>query len=181
MPGKTALLLLPLLVIGYLPGQTINVNPSPTEVASAITDTVTGADLAGLRVTATYGEAAPLVIPMLWTATGPTSGSASESGPPGLPPAVSLSLTGDASGSLAWNYTSILLGSLISLELDGRAAGIYFDRTHSGPGTPGSGAGRDIVFSSLVPAGIESSFVITYSMRLPWMELPRKMTSTRGC
>jgi hypothetical protein len=34
---------------------------------------------------------------------------------------------------------------------------------HSGPGTPGSGPGNDIVFSPLSPAGIESSFIVTYS------------------
>jgi hypothetical protein len=34
---------------------------------------------------------------------------------------------------------------------------------HSGPGTPGSGPGNDIVFSALRPAGIESSIIVTYS------------------
>lgn len=164
MVKNTALLLLPLLITAHLTAETIRVDPNPTVTANAITDTVTGADLAGLLVTATFGEpTGPLVIPMIWAATGPTSGSASESGPPGSPPLVALSLTGDASGSLAWNYTSILLGPLISLELDGGAAGIYFDRTHSGAGTPGSGPGNDIVFSPLIPAGIESSIIVTYS------------------
>jgi hypothetical protein len=163
MRHRTALLLLPLRATAYLAAETIKVNPNPTVTANAITDTVTGADLTGLIVTATFGEGSgPLIIPMIWAATGPTSGSAS-GGPTDLPSAVSISVTGDANGSLAWNYTSILLGPLISLEFDGRAAGVYFDRTHSSTGTLGSGPGKDLVFSPLFPAGIESSIVVTYS------------------
>lgn len=136
---------------------TIVTNPNPIVTANAITANVTGADLAGLSVTATFGEASgPLVFPMTWTSTGPGSGSASQS-------VVAVSLAGNASSSLAWHYTSVLLGPLLSLDFDGTAAGIYFDRAHSDTGTPGSGAGADIAFGSLFPQGVDSGIVVTYS------------------
>jgi hypothetical protein len=168
MLHKIGLLLLPPLVTAYLAAETIIINPNPTVTATEITDKVTGADLTGLRVTATFAEYdGPLVFHMIWAATGPTSGSASiiDSFDNHHFTVVSLSLTGDASGSFAWNYRSSVLGPLMSLELDGRAAGIYFDRMHPGPGTPGSGAGNDIdiVFQGLLPPGIESNFIATYS------------------
>jgi hypothetical protein len=45
--------------------------------------------------------------------------------------------------------------------LDGAAAGIYLDRAHSGPGTPGSGSGADIVFSVNGGRPSRSLFMIT--------------------
>lgn len=146
-----------LLVTAHLSAETIVVNPNPIVTANAISDNLTGSDLTGLVVVATFGEyTGPLVIPLTWTATGPMSGSA-------ISPTVDVSVTGDASGNLAWQYSSIILGPLISLEFDGTAAGVYFDRAHSGPGTPGSGPGADIVFGPLIPNGIEASIVATYS------------------
>jgi hypothetical protein len=151
-----------LLIAFHVCAETIVVNPNPVVTANAISSNVSGADLTGLVVIATFGEgSAPLVLPMTWVATGPTSGSASVSSSNRVNLAVSVD--GDASATLAWHYDSDLLGPLISLEFDGTAAGIYFDRAHSGPGTPGTGAGADIVFGPLFPNGIDSSIVVTYS------------------
>jgi hypothetical protein len=175
MHQKISFLLLVLFCTSCLGAETIIVNPFPIVTANAISDNVTGADLTGLIVTATFGEASgPFVIPMTWVGTGPTSGSASASGLAGSPPIVALSLTGNASGTLAWHYTSSVLGPLISLELNGSAAGIYFDRAHSGPGTPGSGPGADIAFGPLIPPGIESSIVVTYSQAVSLNGAPPK-------
>ena len=137
---------------------TIVVNPNPTIIATSVTSSVTGADMAGLIVTATYNfPDGPQPVTLIWNANGPDSGAA------GTPPGTSLSVNGSASAVLAWHYSSTLLSPLISLELDGAAAGIYFDRAHSGPGTPGSGSGADISFSQLIPNGVESDIVATYS------------------
>ncbi len=150
--------LLCLLITADLSAETIVVNPNPIVTANAISDSLTGSDLTGLVVVGVFGEGSgPLVIPLTWTATGPTSGSAS------ISPGFAVSVTGDASGNLAWHYSSNLLGPLISLEFDGTGAGVYFDRAHSGPGTPGSGHGADIVFGPLFPNGIDTSVVATYS------------------
>jgi len=148
-----------LLLTAPLVAANIVVNPNPIVAANSITASVTGADMAGLIVTATFAEPqGPTVFQMTWAATGPASGSASSGG------VVSVSLNGNASGSLAWNFGSGLLSPLLSLEFDGTAAGIYFDRAHSGPGTPGSGPGGDIVFGPpIFPPGIDASFTVTYS------------------
>jgi len=153
-----------------LTAATIVVDPNPIVTASSITSNVNGADLAGLLVTATYLEpsstppfgSVPVAIPMTWVATGPASGAATASGPAG--PIVSVSVIGSASGNLAWSYQTTVLSPPLSLVLDGTAAGIYFDRAHTGPSTPGSGTGADIVFGPpLFPPGSDASFVVTYS------------------
>lgn len=158
---RSGALLLFLLMAADLSAETILVNPNPIATANAISSEVNGADLAGLNVTATFGEASgPLVFPMTWAATGPGSGAASASTANHLN--LSISVAGNAGASLAWQYTSNLLGPLLSLELDGTNAGIYFDRAHSGAGTPGSGPGADIAFAPLFPSG-SSGIVATYS------------------
>lgn len=152
-----------------LTAATIVIDPNPIVTASSITSNVTGADLAGLLVTATYLEpsdsppfTAPVAIPMTWVATGPSSGAATSTAL-GLP-AVSLSVNGDASGNLAWSYQADILSPPFSLVLDGTAGGIYFDAAHTGPGTPGSGPGANIVFGPpLSPPGSDASFVVTYA------------------
>ncbi|HTU47381.1 MAG TPA: PEP-CTERM sorting domain-containing protein [Bryobacteraceae bacterium] len=155
-----------LLVTAHLSAETIVVNPNPIVTANAISDNVTGSDLTGLVVVATFAEGTgTLVIPMTWTATGPISGSASG-------PGLAVSVTGDASGNLAWQYSSTILGPPISLEFDGTAAGVYFDRAHAGPGTPGSGPGADIVFGPLFPNGIDASIVVTYSSAVALAGMP---------
>ena len=132
-------------------------------VANSITDNVTGADMTGLIATETYdGPLHPLTFTSVWTATGPTSGAASASY--ARLTAVSISVSGSASNSLAWQYSSDLLSPLNSIELDGSAAGIYFDKAHSTPSTPGSGPGADVAFSPNLfnPDGL-AGIVVTYS------------------
>jgi hypothetical protein len=162
------------------PAATILVNPNPPVFASVINSQVTGADLAGLVMTATYnGPVSPIVITSVWTPTGLTSGAAGNS-------AVSVSVAGNASDSLAWHYSSTFLSPLVSLDLDGSDAGIYFDRAHSGQGTPGSGPGADISFGPLFPPGIDSQFVVTYSRAVslngapPQNDLYAKLTINFG-
>jgi hypothetical protein len=144
---------------------TIVVNPNPPVIAHSITDIVTGADMTGLIVTASYNTPppTPTTVTAVWAPTGLTSGAASVI-MPSAGAILTVSVTGSASGTLAWQYTSLFLSPLISLTLDGSAAGIYFDRAHAGPGTPGSGTGADISFGPLLPNNsIESSVVVTYS------------------
>jgi hypothetical protein len=147
---------------------TIVVNPNPPVIANSITSSVTGAAMTGLIVRPIYKSSAipPLDLTAVWAPTGPTSGTASGIYPPlqFFGPAFTLSITGNASGTLAWQYTSTLLSPLISLTLDGSAAGIYFDRAHSGSGTPGSGPGADISFGPLFGlVNVDDFIVVTYS------------------
>jgi hypothetical protein len=148
---RKMLCLLPgLLLTAHLSAATIVVDPNPTVTAHSILDSITGADMAGLIITASYGSVSgPIIDRMVWQPSGT--------------PAVSVSLSGDTSGSLAWHYSSIILGPLLSLEFDGTAVGVYFDRTNPNPGTAGSGPGEDISFGALIPNGIDTSFVVTYS------------------
>lgn len=144
---------------------TVLVNPNPIVIANSVTDIVSGADMTGLIVTASYNTPppTPTTVTAVWAPTGPTSGAASVVVAP-FGPILTVSVTGSASGTLAWQYTSMFLSPLISLTLDGSAAGIYFDRAHSGPGTPGSGTGADISFGPLLPDNsIENFVVVTYS------------------
>ena len=154
-----------LLMVAHLASAaTIIVDPNPIVEAGSITSNVTGANMAGLTVTATYASPmAPFSFTAIWQATGPNSGGVAGPSPFPDEPAFTVSLTGNTIDSLAWKYTSTVLSPLLSLEFDGSDAGIYFDRSHTGPGTPGSGPGNDIMFGPLSPAGIDSSFVVTYS------------------
>lgn len=148
---KFRCLVLYLLVTAAVPGATIVADPNPIVSTNAVKDAITGADMAGLIVTATYTLVGGSTIThtMTWVATGPTSGRAAF--PLGPNFAISVSLTGDTSGNLAWQYSTIFLDPLLSLTFDGTAAGIYFDRTLPDPGTPGSGPGADIVFGPFIP------------------------------
>jgi hypothetical protein len=149
--------LLCFLVTPVLPAVTIITNPNPTLTVNAVTSSVTGADLRGLQVTATYAQpSAPIVVPLTWTATGPTSGQAGQA-------TVSVSITGNASAPLAWQYRSQFLSPLLSLTFDGSSAGIFFDRSIPGSNTPGSGPGADVTFGPLMPSGIDSRITATYS------------------
>lgn len=163
-PGNPYILLLVLLLGAHVHAATIIVNPNTVVSVNAIVDSLTGSDMTGLIATAEYaGPSSPIVVPMTWEATGPVSGAASSSPAPGETPTVSISLSGDTSGNLAWNYSSLFLSPLLSLQFDGTAAGVYFDRANPNPGTPGSGPGNDIAFGPLFPPGVDSGIVVTYS------------------
>jgi len=119
-------------------------------VAGNIIDRITGADMAGMQVTAHF---AGFNVTTTWQATGPTSGATAAN------PLFSLSLAGNTDGVLAWQYTPLLPLTLVSLVLNGAGAGVYFDRTNPSFGVPGSGPGIDMAFSALTPAGINVSVV----------------------
>jgi len=145
-------LMLALMVLwpaGLSAGQ-IEVLPYPQVTAPyGIRDIITGADMAGLVVRAAYGgwsEAPDFILTLTWAATGPTSGAASYTLPGFDSPGFFLSLDGETSRGLAWQYRSMYLTPLLSIELDGTFAGVYFDRSSPNPGTPGSGPGADITF-----------------------------------
>jgi hypothetical protein len=110
--------------------------------AANIVDPITGADMAGMQVTAVF---AGFSITTTWQATGPASGTTAAN------PLFSLSLTGNTDGTLAWQYTPLLSLTLVSLVLDGTSAGVHFDRTNPSFGVPGSGPGIDMAFSTLPP------------------------------
>ena len=147
-------LVLYFLVTAVVSAATIVVDPNPTISTPAVKDTITGADMAGLIVTATYNTPdIPTTVTGTWMATGPTSGQAT-------PAATVVSLTGDTSGNLSWQFSSSFLSPLLSLTFDGTAAGIYFDRTLPNPGTTGSGPGGDIAFGTLLSP---PTITVTYS------------------
>jgi hypothetical protein len=153
-----------LLCPAVLTAATITVQPDPPVNVGGIEDAITGADMAGLIVTATYRGPSGLTSGSAsWLPTGPTSGAAISAGDPSSPPAWSVSLTGDTNDSFAWHYSATLLGLLVSLEFDGTTAGLVFDRSAPGPGSPGSGPGTDIVFGALQPAGADAATVVTYA------------------
>lgn len=144
MPAPLQSVLL-VFVAAVLPAATILVSPGPGTSAPSIIDSITGADMAGLIVTETYfypptPVSSNVTVSAVWAATGPVSGGANPSGP--------LTLTGPTNGQFAWSYTYTRLSTLLSLELDGTNAGIYFDRTDPNPGTPGSGPGIDLTLGS---------------------------------
>lgn len=116
--------------------------------ASNIVDQITGADMAGMQVTALF---AGFSVSAVWQATGPTSGAVAAN------PVFSLSLSGNTDGNMAWQYTSLFPLTLTTLVLDGRAAGVFFDRTNPSFGVPGSGPGIDMAFSALSPPSINVS------------------------
>ncbi len=125
--------------------------------ATNIVDPMTGADLAGLQVTGNY---IGFSVSATWQATGPASGEAAIPGGGG--PLFSLSLSGPTQAPLAWQYTSQFLTPLLSLVLDGSAAGIYFDRTNPNTGVPGSGPGADLVLSALLGVPPAAPITVTY-------------------
>jgi hypothetical protein len=181
-PGNPYILLLVLLLGAHVHAATIIVNPNTVVSVNAIVDSLTGSDMTGLIATAEYaGPSSPIVVPMTWEATGPVSGAASSSPAPGETPTVSISLSGDTSGNLAWNYSSLFLSPLLSLQFDGTAAGVYFDRANPNPGTPGSGPGTtspSVLF--LRPASIRASRLRTLA-RSQSMEIRHRTISTRNC
>ena len=150
-------ILLVLALSTQVPAATILVSPNPLVSVPGVVDTINGAAMAGLIVRATYATpAAPTTLVMVWAATGATSGAASTG-------TTTVSLTGDTSAALAWRYSSVFLSPLTSLDFDGTAAGVFFDRANPNPGTPGSGPGNDIAFGSLIPPGVDAAFTVTYS------------------
>jgi hypothetical protein len=98
----------------------------------------TGADMAGLNVTATFSNG--LSQSLAWAATGATSGGVTGTG-------WSLSLTGDSfGGSWLFDFTT-LDAQLTRLVLDGSTGLTVLDRSNPNPGTDGSANGADFTFA----------------------------------
>ena len=110
----------------------------------------TGADMAGMEVTAFFSAAPSETV--LWAASGADSGAATGTG-------WSLSQAGDTFAN-AWTlfYQGGNNGLLTGFRIDGFAAGpgevgVMFDRTFNGAdGTPGSFRGRDFEYAGAEPA-----------------------------
>ena len=146
-----------LLALSMLPAEAavfyLEAGNSPI-TATGIVDPMTGADLAGVQVTANY---VGFSVNATFQATGAASGEAAIPGFGG--PLFSLSVIGPTEAPLAWHYTSQFLSPLLSVVLDGTTAGVYFDRTNPNPGVAGSGPGADMVFS---PAAASANILVTY-------------------
>jgi hypothetical protein len=121
----------------------------PINVAGIIPNyTANGADLAGLLVTVTW-DFSPLTtdpgihsFTYTWVATGGGSGGI----PSGIPtfPLLILGLSG-TSATAGWMFNGLYADPVLSIMLDGTAAGILFDRALPSPGTPGTGTGNDAI------------------------------------
>lgn len=156
----------------------ITSHPTPSESVDRVGSGISGSDMAGMIVRATYRFGArpgcgdfpyptfcPTTFTAIWAASGVDSGMAAYSGDfPSPDPIWWVTVTGNTSEDFAWAYRSVLLSPLMSLELDGSAAGIYFDRASPDPGTAGSDSGRDAdirwIPSHAVPVG---DVVVTYA------------------
>lgn len=122
-------------------------SPLSAAVISAVNDSMTGADLAGLVMRVSYlNLGSPNTIyTCVWVATGPTSGQCNT-------PELTLlgttmyRLSGPTGALNAWQIGDVIpLSPIVSMEFDGSAAGVLFDRSSPNPGTSGSGAGLDFV------------------------------------
>lgn len=125
----------------------IGLTAAPVDVAGIVPNhTANGAELAGLLVTVTW-DFGPLTtnpgihsFTYTWVATGADSGGIFVTGP--VPPFPIMTLTGN-SATAAWRFTGLYADPVVSVMLDGTAAGILFDRALPDPGTPGTGTGND--------------------------------------
>jgi len=115
----------------------------------------TGADMDGMRVTATFSSGFSQTV--VWADTGATSGGVSGTG-------WGLSETGDTFSS-AWTFSftpGATLGQLASLVLDATGGGqiTVFDATDPSTGTPGSASGGDF---ALIGGCADCSATAVYS------------------
>lgn len=159
--------------------------PANTIVAPGIRPnyTATGADLAGLKVTMLWQFSnGPYLQTMFWRATGPDSGEAPQmdnlSPWAGLPPMLTLS---GNSTTAVWVCYPIFADDIVSVTLDGEAAGIYFDRAMPNPGSPGTGPGNDagaLVAGLGFPLGATYSKPVSVGGAAPVGDLYAEMTFT---
>lgn len=123
---------------------------SPVSIPGLTGFATTGADMAGMTVTARFsgpgGDADPIVETLTWAATGAVSGGVASNRGWGL------SVNGDTF-DVAWNFTidgRAGLGQLTSFTLNGGAPNAFtvFDTSEPSPGTEGSANGRDFSFAA---------------------------------
>ncbi|GIX47672.1 MAG: hypothetical protein KatS3mg131_1883 [Candidatus Tectimicrobiota bacterium] len=142
-PGSGFLVLGLLLLAGAAAADSVTValDPGLTQLTAAVTDEIaTGAEMAGMHVTAVFGDGSAETI--VWTATGSEAGAA-------LGTNWSLSQNGDT-GSLAffpalsgpWILTNNTGQSITRLLIDTGPDNAAFDTTTAAAGTPGSGLGQ---------------------------------------
>ena len=134
----------------------ITETPLPVVVAPGLTGfATTGADMAGLSVTATFSNGSGGTV--AWTTTGPASGGAFTAN-------WSLTLSGD-SFATPWNFSFLNPTAslqLTHLVLNGTSGLTIFDRTFGGAeGTPGSANGTDFAYSGGTCAGCNT--LVNYS------------------
>ena len=68
-----------------------------------------------------------------------------------------------------------MLSPLLSIELDGSAAGVFFDRQSPSPGVVGSGPGSDMAFSPL--PGYVGDIEVIYDQPVNWAGSPHDLFS----
>ena len=122
--------------------------------------TATGADLSGLLVTIVHDFPPRTTSPgpglysytFTWRTLGVGWGGAGSSpGPPEFTPRPVLELNGNSATAM-WKFNGYFADPIVSLSLDGTAAGIFFDRALPSPGTAGTGTGNDAFALGTIPA-----------------------------
>ena len=114
-------------------------DPPLTDLPGLTGFVTTGADMTGLRISATFSSGFSQTL--AWGTTGPGAGGVTGTG-------WSLSLVGDSFGGL-WNFVlgNGNLGQLTQLVLDGSTGLTVLDRTEPSFGTDGSAQGLDFSFA----------------------------------
>jgi hypothetical protein len=156
----------------------ISTDSNPPVDVDGVASRVTGSGMAGVIVTATYWSPSspgcpgypfalfcPLTLTAIWTSAGGDGGMAADyTFFPYEQPSWSLAVTGDTSEDFIWAFRGGLLSPLLSLEIDGSAAGIFFDRANPDPGTAGSSSGNDLEIRWVPPNAVPAGDVfVTYA------------------
>jgi len=151
------------IAAALMPAATVHINFShhPEVFAPGIDDWTRGPSLHGLVVRATYARPdGPKVFTATW---GSDKAQADEYGFAVFTLSLARPPSEWSQSSVEWQYSSMALSPLVSLELDGRDGGVYFDLADPDPGTPGSGPGANIHFGSLLEPRPDGLIQVTYS------------------
>lgn len=127
---------------------------------AGIISIINGADMAGIEVTAFFGDGSQET--QTWNATSLDAGAA-------ISTDWSLSLSGETFGELVspsvfkglWTFTNLnRLDGVVGIEVNGTIADVYFDNIDSVEHTVGSGFGRPFAADSI---SVAASFTDVYS------------------
>lgn len=119
-----------------------------SQVNAAFIEGVTGADMAGMTVTAEFSNGSSETL--VWSAMGTEAGGA-------ISPGWGVMLSGDSFGQYdpgtntyygLWVISNATNFDIVELTLNGLAAGVVFDTEYGDVSANGSGAGREMVASN---------------------------------